>query len=116
MPMGLALEPLPNAPDHAALVYGPIVLAGRMGTAGLTPGSQLIINERESGNMLKADVKIPRWAKPLEQLLKHTTRTNPDRLEFRTTGFEANMSAELLPWFRLTHERYNLYWRSDLAG
>jgi DUF1680 family protein len=111
LPMSLRAEPLPHAPDFAALMYGPIVLAGRMGTEGLTPGSQLIINERESGNMLQADVKIPRWTKPLGQLLTHTTRTNPDKLEFRTTGFEDSASVELLPWFRLTHERYNLYWQ-----
>ena len=69
MPMSLHLEPLPNAPDYAALMYGPIVLAGRMGTEGLTPGSQLIVNERESGNMLKDDVKIPRWTKPLAEMV-----------------------------------------------
>ena len=54
------------------------MLAGRLGTEGLTPGSQLIINERESGNMLKADVKIPRWTRPLEELVANTTRTHPD--------------------------------------
>jgi DUF1680 family protein len=113
LPMSLRIELLPNDPDHAALVYGPIVLGGRMGTEGLTPGSQLIINERESGNMLKANVKIPRWTRPLDQLAAHTTRTNPDRLEFRTTGFEGGASVDLIPWFRLTHERYNLYWHSD---
>jgi DUF1680 family protein len=110
MPMTLRAESLPNAPEHVALVYGPIVLAGRMGTQGLTPGSQLIINERESGNMLKADVNVPRWAKPLDQLVKSTTRTSIDRLEFRTTGFEGGAAVDLLPWFRLTGERYNLYW------
>jgi len=110
MPMTLHTEPLPNAPDHVALVYGPIVLAGRFGTDGLTPGSQLIINERESGNMLQADVKIPRWTKPLAELVANTTRTSAERLEFRTTGFEGGTAIDLLPWFRLTHERYNLYW------
>jgi DUF1680 family protein len=112
LPMTLRAEPLPQAPDHAALVYGPIVLAGRMGTAGLSPGAQLIVNERESGNMLQAEVNIPRWTRPLEQLAASTTRTNPDRLEFRTTGFEGGASVDLLPWFRLTHERYNLYWHA----
>ena len=111
LPMNLRSEPLPNAPDHAALMYGPIVLAGRLGTEGLTPGSQLIINERESGNMLQADVKVPRWTKPLDQLAVNTSRTNPDRLEFRRTGFEGGASVNLAPWFRLTHERYNLYWQ-----
>jgi uncharacterized protein len=109
LPMTLRAEPLPNAPDHAALVYGPIVLAGRMGTAGLAPGAQLIVNERESGNMLQVDVKVPRWPGPMEQLVANTKRVNPDRLEFRASGFEQG-AVDLLPWFRLTHERYNLYW------
>ncbi|HUQ11714.1 MAG TPA: beta-L-arabinofuranosidase domain-containing protein [Steroidobacteraceae bacterium] len=112
IPMSLRLETLPNSLDQAALVYGPIVLAGRLGTEGLKPGSQLIVNERESGNMLQADVKVPRWTQPLEALLTHTTRTNPDKLEFRTSGFAEDTSVDLIPWFRLTHERYNLYWRA----
>jgi uncharacterized protein len=111
MPMSLRVEPLPGAPNYGALMYGPIVLGGRMGTEGLTPGSQLIINERESGNMLQADVKIPRWSKPLAELVTNTARTNPERLEFRTTGFDGGASVDLIPWFRLTNERYNLYWR-----
>jgi DUF1680 family protein len=110
VPMGLSVERLPNDAGHAALLYGPIVLAGRFGTEGLTPGSQIIVNERKSGQMLQADVKIPRWTRPLDQLAANTTRTNPERLEFRTTGFEGGASVELLPWFRMTHERYNLYW------
>jgi len=110
MPMTLRTEPLPNAPEQVALVYGPIVLAGRFGTDGLTPGSQLIVNERESGNMLQADVKVPRWTKPLPELVANTARTSAERLEFRITGFEGITAIDLLPWFRLTHERYNLYW------
>jgi DUF1680 family protein len=113
LPMSLRAEPLPNAPDHVALMYGPIVLGGRMGTEGLTPGSQLIINERESGKMLQADVKIPRWTSPAADLAKSTTRTSDDRLEFRATGFADGAHVDLIPWFRLTHERYNLYWRTE---
>ncbi|MDF3021583.1 MAG: hypothetical protein K0Q92_2886 [Steroidobacteraceae bacterium] len=113
LPMALHAEPLPNAPDHVALMYGPIVLGGRMGTEGLSPGSQLIINERESGKMLQADVKIPRWTRPLADLVKHTTRTSADRLEFRISGFDGGAQVDLIPWFRLTHERYNLYWRNS---
>jgi uncharacterized protein len=116
VPMSLRVEPLPNAPDYAALVYGPIVLAGRMGTEGLSPGSQLIVNERESGNMLKADVKIPRWTRPLDELAARTVRAHADRLEFRTSGFEGGASVDLIPWFRLTHERYSLYWRQEPAS
>jgi uncharacterized protein len=116
LPMTLRAEPLPNAPDHAALMYGPVVLAGRMGTTGLAPGAQLIINERESGNMLRAEVSVPRWIQPLEQLVAHTSRTRADRLEFRTTGFAEGASVDFIPWFRLAHERYNLYWRREAGA
>ena len=111
VPMSLRIEPLPNAPEFAALVYGPIVLAARLGTAGLTPGSQLIINERESGNMLNEKVDLPRWERPLAELVANTSRTDPASLRFTTRGFAGGASVEMIPWFRLTHERYNLYWK-----
>ena len=120
-PMRLTLEPLPNAPansssEWAALKYGPIVLAARLGKSGLTPGSQLIINERESCNMLNERVDVPRWNRPLHELLANTQRTSSDELRFTTTGFEGGKSVELIPWFRMTHERYNLYWRGAPPG
>ncbi|MBC8026317.1 MAG: glycoside hydrolase family 127 protein [Steroidobacteraceae bacterium] len=114
-PMSLRLEPLPNDATHAAFVYGPIVLAGRMGTKGLSPGSQLIINERESGNMLNDAVDIPKWNKSLAELLTATTRTDDQTLAFTARGFEGAISVELIPWFRLTHERYNIYWRAAVS-
>lgn len=113
LPMRLSVETLPNAPDHAAILFGPIVLGGRMGTDGLAPGSQIIVNERESGNMLQAEVKVPQWKKPLAELLRNTARTNREKLEFRLSGFDGDASVELIPWFRLTAERYNLYWRTE---
>ena len=115
LPMALALEPLPNAPDHAAIMYGPIVLAARLGTRGLTPGSQLIVNERESGNMLNEPVDVPRWSRWLAELLTHTSRTDPETLRFTTSGFDGGKEVELIPWFRMAHERYHLYWQSQAS-
>ena len=102
-------------PTHGALLYGPIVLAGRLGTAGLTPGSQLIVNERESGNMLKADVAIPTWTKPLDELVANTVRTS-GQARVPRLGVRRRRERELIPWFRLAHERYNLYWRRETTS
>jgi uncharacterized protein len=113
VPMTLALEPLPNATagdPYAALRFGPIVLAGRLGTAGITPNSQLIVNERKSGEMLNEPVAIPRWTRPLVDLLTTTSRAEGKTLRFVTRGFDGGASVELIPWFRATNERYNLYW------
>jgi hypothetical protein len=83
LPMTQRLEPLPTAPEFAAVMRGPIVLAGTMGTKGLTPGADIIVNERTSGEMLHEPMDIP--------------RLTPD--------------AVLKPYYRIAHERYNLYWR-----
>ena len=109
--MTLRVETLPGEPGVGAVLFGPIVLAARLGTTGLTPGSQLIVNERESGRMLNADVEIPRWTRPLAELPASLERIDGTSLRFRARGFAGGAEVEFIPYFRLTHERYNLYWR-----
>jgi DUF1680 family protein len=111
MPMTLHVETLPGEHGVGALMFGPIVLAARLGTAGLTPGSQLIVNERESGKMLNADVEVPRWTRPLAELPASMERVGSESLRFRATGFGGGAPVEFIPFFRVAHERYNLYWR-----
>ena len=80
------LEPLPNAPNRVAVMHGPLVLAGRLGTTGLSPGADIIVNERESGQMLNVPMETPSLA--------------------------ASKAMELVPWYRIAHERYALYWKT----
>ncbi len=111
LPMQARLEPLPGAPQFAALACGPIVLAARLGTQGIAPGSDLIVNERKSGEMLSEAVPIPAWPKPLEDLPASLVRTDESRLTFSSPGFAGGKAVEFIPWFRIAHERYNLYWQ-----
>ena len=109
--MTLRAEPLPGASDVIAFLYGPIVLAGRLGQQGLAPGNQIIVNERESGSMLKADVEIPVLAGDIPELLKRIRRDPHAPLTFRTAGVGRPRDVELAPYYQLAHERYNLYWK-----
>ena len=59
LPMTLRAEPLPATTDVVAFVYGPIVLAGRLGREGLAPGNQIIVNERESGKHVECGRRGP---------------------------------------------------------
>jgi DUF1680 family protein len=112
-PMKTRLEPLPGAPEYVALMHGPLVLAARLGTHGITPGADLIVNERTSGEMLDEPVDIPRWLRPVAELPASLRRTNESRLTFVSRDFAGRHPVEFIPWFRIAHERYNLYWRAS---
>ena len=111
LPMTLRAEPLPGTSDIVAFLYGPIVLAGRLGRDGLAPGNQIIVNERESGTMLKANIEVPVLAGDPATLTKRIRQDPHAPLTFRTAGVGRPRDVELAPYFRLAHERYNLYWK-----
>ncbi len=111
LPMQLQLEALPSAPEYAAVLYGPIVLAGRLGTEGLSPGAQIIKNERESGEMLHIPREVPTWTLDRKQLSAHIHPIAHRPLAFRAQGVQDLPKLELIPYFAIAHERYNLYWR-----
>ena len=82
LPMTLRAEPLPGSTDIVAFVYGPIVLAGRLGREGLAAGNQIIVNERESGTMLNDAVHIPSLAGDRETLPKRIRQDAHSALTF----------------------------------
>jgi uncharacterized protein len=110
LPMTLRAELLPFTTDVAAFLYGPIVLAGRLGRDGLFPGSQIIVNERQSGTMLNANVEIPILRGGIDRVLKGMRRDSRSPLTFRTSRAGVPHDVEMVPYYRLPHERYNLYW------
>jgi DUF1680 family protein len=110
-PMTLRVEALPGAPDTVAFVYGPIVLAGRLGTEGVTPTAQIIKNERESGTMLNANVDVPVLVGNVRDLVDDVRPVRGMPLTFETVGLGRPRDVQLAPYFRLAHERYNLYWK-----
>jgi DUF1680 family protein len=115
LPMTLRVEALPGAPELVAFAYGPIVLAGRLGTDGVTPEAQLIKNERESGNMLNAAVEVPTLVGEVRDLARRLRPVPGEPLAFETVGLGRPRDVRLAPYFRLAHERYALYWRVQPA-
>ena len=109
LPMSLRLEPTPDDPSLQAVMYGPLVLIGRLGTAGLTPAT------------LRAEPTKPRTVPefkldPVPVPALHASDSNvpvapvPGReLEFRSTG--PGEPVTLVPFYRLFDERYAVYWK-----
>jgi DUF1680 family protein len=113
LPMGLHVCAMPDDPTVQAFMYGPLVLAGRLGTAGLTPDTlraaptrPRAIPEYRSEPVAVAPLKAggddpSSWIKPVAG----------KPLEFRTTGQERDVT--LVPFNRVLDERYGIYWRLD---
>ncbi|MFL6620003.1 MAG: beta-L-arabinofuranosidase domain-containing protein [Povalibacter sp.] len=108
--MQLRLEPLPTSTSIAAMMYGPIVLAGRLGRDGITPGADLIVNERKSGEMLNIPRELPKWKLNRDRLADSIQRDSKRPLVFYARGVSDLPQLELIPYSAIAHERYNLYW------
>jgi Uncharacterized protein conserved in bacteria len=102
LPMSLRSEPLPGSTSTIAFLYGPIVLAGRLGTKGLSPGADIIVNERTTGDVLNDEVAVPKVEGSANEAVTSMKRTGPLSFEMNGVG--------LIPYFRIAHERYTIYW------
>lgn len=111
LPMTLRAEPLPGSPEVVAFLYGPVVLAGRLGRQGLTPGADIIVNERTYGDVLDEKVEVPVLAGDAKQVVSRIKPSAGEALTFRTTGIGRPRDVTLIPYYRIAHERYNLYWK-----
>jgi DUF1680 family protein len=111
VPMTLRTEPLPGAPDLVAIVYGPIVLAGRLGSEGIAPGADIIRNERTIGDVLNTPVDVPVLVGDPRRVVERIERVPGVPLAFRTVGLGRPRDVSLIPYHRIAHERYNLYWQ-----
>ncbi len=105
LPMSLHLHAMPDDPTLAAVMYGPLVLVGRLGADGLTP------------EVLRAEPTQPRKVPeykgepiPAPGLHGQGIRRASDRaLEFRAAGQTGDVT--LVPFHTIFDERYAVYWR-----
>jgi hypothetical protein len=112
LPLRLRLEALPGDPARVAFLYGPLVLAGRLGRAGLFPGADILRNERTTGDILNVPTEVPRLAGSAEQVLARIRPVSGGPpLTFETVGIGRPHDVVLIPYHLLHHERYNLYWQ-----
>jgi hypothetical protein len=103
--MHLTVDAMPDDPKTQAFLYGPIVLAGDLGSEGLT--EQMIVGPN-SPRPQRLPIEIPTfkaagvdpssWIKPADA-----------PLTFRTTGQSKDVT--LVPLNSLFGKRYSVYWQ-----
>jgi DUF1680 family protein len=110
LPMRLHLEALPGSPDIAAVMLGPLVLAARLGQAGMRPGADLVATEYAYGSVLDVPAELPTLRLD-GRALDEAVRPAAAPLRFRTSATASGREIELAPFHQIAHERYGLYWR-----
>jgi len=115
LPMALHGELLPGTADTVAVMFGPLVLAGRLGKEGITPGSDIIVNERTIGTPLNLRMDVPTLVGEGVKVVENIKPVEGKALTFKASSKERPDGVELVPYHGLTHERYSIYWKVALT-
>ena len=107
LPMKLRQEQVPGSPELAAVAYGPLVLAARMGRDGL---SQDMIDNNQGPDLGRlAAMPMPKFEAAKDGFW--VKKNDDEELSFSTVGQVRNM--ELRPLNRILDERYSVYWQQE---
>ncbi|MHB8970820.1 MAG: beta-L-arabinofuranosidase domain-containing protein [Pirellulaceae bacterium] len=110
MPLSLRIETLPQADHVIAFLYGPLVLAGDLGTEGLEALDLYTRNQTDLVAVPGPRAEIPALVGDCSQLLQHLHPVPDKPLEFRTEGVGRPHDVTLQPFYRIHHRRYSVYW------
>lgn len=108
MPMTLWTERLPHSSNFVAILYGPVVLAGKLGRDGLVDGD--FRGQRiDAGKVLPAE-QVPTFVgvSP-ENVLKRIEAMPGKPLHFVAKGLTTG-DCTLAPFASFFEERYTVYW------
>jgi uncharacterized protein len=115
LPMRLHLQTIPDDPTLAAIMYGPVALAGELGTKDLDPRRTYSEDKFLHGGFPAAAVPelagdrnaLDKWIQPV------SAQDRP--LTFRTLDAGRPEDVTLSPFYRLFNQRYCVYWRFRAA-
>lgn len=112
MPMELTLSRMPDDQSVAAIMYGPIVLAGALGTEAMTKDMQSGLGRADVDRMVSmgAAVEAPALVPPAENLSSWIKPVSGKPLTFRTEGAGKPDDVSLIPFYRTFGQRYAVYW------
>jgi hypothetical protein len=106
LPMSLHTEDLPGVSNNVALLYGPLVLAGELGTNDMP-----VPLARGQGDFNAVpDPAVPVLVCDASNLLAHLKPVTGRPLTFRTQGIGQPNDVTLAPFYQIHRQRYSVYW------
>jgi hypothetical protein len=106
LPMGLHIDALADDPTLQAVMYGPLVLAGRLDSENLSKTMVYIGNDTSPGGK---PAPVPSIASDSKGLLGWVEPIPNQPLNFRLRAGSPQLS--LIPLYKLFGERYAVYWK-----
>jgi len=101
LPKTLRLEPLADNPRRAAILWGPLVLAGDLGPEDQRGLEQdAVSGQWKVPVFVAAERPVAEWLKPVAD--------QPGR--FRTDGVGRDSDVDFVPFYRLHRRTYAVYW------
>lgn len=108
IPMTLRLEPMPDSATRAAICYGPVVLAGELGTEGIKPPMPYAIKQGDF--FREAPPAMPVLLTGHRPVAEWVERVAGKPLTFRTKAVGWPKDITLVAFHALTPQRFSLYW------
>ncbi len=105
LPMKLHLHPMPDDPNLAAIMYGPLVLAGQLGAVEL-PREEVYGKYGPTAD----PAAVPYLSPPSDELDSWIKPVDGEPLTFRTEGAGNPEDVILVPFYKLFGQRYAIYW------
>jgi len=107
LPLELRTEALPGNPDTVAVLSGPIVLAGELGRDGMpSPYAR-----GQSDLNAVPSPEVPVLVCDPGRELAHIRPVEGKPVTFQTKGLGRPRDVTLIPFYRLHHQRYSVYWK-----
>ena len=109
-PFELHLSRMPDYPNRTAIMYGPVVLAGKLGVKQMDAAMKNGMGEDvERLSKEAAAMPVPKFVTDETDLAKWIKPVNGKSLTFKTVNAGTPEEVTLIPFYRIFGERYSVY-------
>lgn len=111
-PFELHLNRMPDYPNRAAIMYGPVVLAGKLGQKQMNDAMKFGMGGGDDIERLSKEapaIPVPKFVTDETELNKWIKPESRKSLTFQTVNAGVPNEVTLIPFYRIYGERYSVY-------
>ncbi len=110
LPMTLRLSGIAGNPGKAAVLYGPVLLAGVMGNEGMKSPAPYAADQDDYSELPVPGDIVTELRPDRTKLNKSVVPLKDEPLAFVTSNGVASREVKLIPYYKIHNQRYVVYW------